>query len=896
MNEKPLLQTTSISRRAFVAAGGVAVAAVGAGLTLPYRADADAAAGADVLAGNVVDDAGDGGGAALPVATLRVDGDRFFVDGDAEGVEFFYGHLSVMPDVASGQFVVHFYDPDGQDAVVALGDLGSAIEVHGELKTLTVDGVRGEGLLTIAPDAAIGILGVGSVGKVVFAGTADLFGIVGDADATLESGSEVGILVLGHRLCDAYVEEGAEVIEVKGLGEAQLSGPGAEWLPFIEVDREWVEELCENQHDEIAELALSLAQKRAALAKAQAEAQTAVASTSEAPVGSAASQTSAAPTVAAGTGGAKKPAIRKAQGAKESPLEALFGVRAAYAEEPDEPSGGDEPAPAPEPDPLLAPEPDPLLAHESDPAADPVPDPDPVLAADPESAVDPGPEPAVDPEPAPEPEPEFVPEPGAVYDTEEVPDVPDDGGEWAVAEEGSGEEPPAGFDPYVDEGGLEFPPDAAVPAGGPAREPGATDAAAVNLLISGLGFIGSATAGSVVSYGTGKILDLVFGTDPSTADIIAQLDAIEGRLTEISGKLSEIINMLAQLEYATQVNNFMNTWVSKIQTAFDFIDDKRAAIDAMADGDAKEAAQKEFAEKLYAGTDPSYQVAGLPVYTAAKNYAFDVVNASVTTGCDLFKAFDNLCLRRYRWEHHGYGVRADFQNMVLALCNSLMAYSSFCLNEHVLALMEDPDHSVTELQDTLIHWGNLFGSQGGFAVDYSQADDIFAESTVGKCQMVIDTAEAEQLVELDGSLRRYQVPGHEVLLCARASNVSTSSSGKTKQAQMMRDSAGHLVVLRDQFKNMLSDYGGGASLIDILFGKSEGDIVPPGNTSLDFVCYQQPLEQEKHMTHPGHTRYYEYYAPFLSATGSESRKMLAKITTKQSTLVKSVSAIGVFRA
>ena len=50
------------------------------------------------------------------------------------------------------------------------------------------------------------------------------------------------------------------------------------------------------------------------------------------------------------------------------------------------------------------------------------------------------------------------------------------------------------------------------------------------------------------------------------------------------------------------------------------------------------------------------------------------------------------------------------------------------------------------------------------------------------------------------------------------------------------------------------------------------------------------------MAHPSHHYYHEYYAPFISATGSQSRVMLAKLTTKCEILVKSASAIGVFRA
>ena len=229
--------TAAISRRSFIALGGTAAVATGVGFTLSRLADAAEIKPAE-NPGIQADDAKTHDTMSAAVTSLRVEGDQFFIDGDNEGTRFFNGHLSVMADTANERFVVHFYKPSGEASVAELGRPDQAIEVHGEVETLTVDGIAGEGNLTIAEDAHVDILGVGSIATADLMGGADLFIITGDADAKLAGTSEVGILVLGNRLCDAHIDDGAKLAEVRGLGLAQLDGPGAQSVPFTGVDED----------------------------------------------------------------------------------------------------------------------------------------------------------------------------------------------------------------------------------------------------------------------------------------------------------------------------------------------------------------------------------------------------------------------------------------------------------------------------------------------------------------------------------------------------------------------------------------------------------------------------------------------------------------------------------
>ena len=907
--DRQLNQVTTVSRRSFIALGGTAIAMAETGLALPCLADSAEKAPADnpdIQTNNVEPRAT----AAPGTASLRVEGDRFFINDDIEGARFLNGHLSVMADTANERLVVHFYTPQGEANVATLGKQDENVEVHGEIGTLTVDGISDEVHLTVAKDAGIGVLGVGSIAEVELVGAVDLFIIAGDADAKLAGTSEVGILVLGNLLCEAYIENEAILAEVRGLGLGQLDGPGAQNVPFTEVDEEWVEELCRNQHDEITQLALELTEARtteASNARANADAENGASEqtteTEGATTPSIAEEQVSAPSPTRSAPRVTTSANHEVQ-AQGGLFAALFGVHVAHADEadaseypgldPDSDDGAQESTPLGEDA-----SPAGMAIEEDAPEAAAGPDGDIGTGTDsnPPEDIGPGQTPGSEasPEPVPDEEASFSPEPGYILDTEEVPDVPDEG-KWVVAQEGNGEEPANDYEPDVDEDALEFPPDAAVPTNGPVGEAAATNGVAADLFVYALKTLGSSIAGKAASYGSNALFELVLGKDDQTSRIMEQIGEVQEQLRDINFRVSQIISLLIQLEYATQVNTFMDGWLSKLQTAFDFLDMKRSKIDAMADGDEKAAAQREFAETLYAGTEKGYKIENEPIYIAAKRFVYDMTNPNASTACNLFQAFDRLCLYRYKWEHQGYAVRTDFQNAVLALCTSLMTYSQFCLNEHIEALVADPSASARDLTDALIHWENLFGAQQEFAVDRSDEDDVFADSPIGKCQMATQMAEDDGVVELDSSLRRYQVPGHEVLLCASAAKVKTCGAGKTKQEQMMRDSAGHSVVELGQFKNMLEDYGNGANLVDILFGKGEGNIVAPSDTSLDFVCYQLPLEKESHMAHPSHHYYHEYYAPFISATGSQSRVMLAKLTTKCKILVKSASAIGVFRA
>ena len=397
---------------------------------------------------------------------------------------------------------------------------------------------------------------------------------------------------------------------------------------------------------------------------------------------------------------------------------------------------------------------------------------------------------------------------------------------------------------------------------------------AIDLLIAGLKFIGEQAAGRAFEYGSSSLLELVFGGDDESAQIISKLTEIQGQLDDIEREIAQVIAQFDKQACYLQVNNYLSKFSAEMRWDLSKLSSMTESIDALPDGDEKEARRKEFAENLY--SNPRYQVCGRYVYDMAGVLGNEIMQCYTGTNKNLFGAFDELMVLSYKWEHHGYEMRANFQSSVLSNFMALINYSTFCLNEHYLVIKDDPEKK-TELAEWLGFWKGLFGTatlpQSAMAL-LAEDDDADGAAT-GVANEVAAMATAQKLVKRADNIRYYQVPGHQVQIAANAANVRTTKDGGLTQKQLMRDSAGHCVLTQDQLVNMYLDYDKKKTLTDILFGEGEGNLAAPRNTGAPFVAYQLPLIDERQMKHPSHLYRHKYYAPIVNNDGTTGRAYVA---------------------
>ena len=698
---------------------------------------------------------------------LHVDDQRFFINGDAAGTAFSGAALSLVPNLADGTIALCYRNSENPDpCCMTLAPLGSPVIVTGTLRMLNVDGVNSDGVVSIQPDAAIGVLSLGSIKTADIEGSVDHLIVVGKSDAIAHDGARIGQATLGDSYADLVINANSSVGGVDAPFEAQVSGEGS-GSAHVTVTGD--EGAAEQRHGILLEAANDDAAWENAVAVLAGAATTQQA---KAPAGSTAASSFANP----------------------------FAPQTAYADE----AAGD-------------------AAIDTEDAADDEND---------ENLLS------------------FTP--GEPLETDSEPD-----------DSASDEQPAEDFQQDVAALGAEDP----APEADVALE-------AIDLLIAGLKFIGEQAAGRAFEYGSSSLLELVFGGNDESAQIIAQLTEIQGQLDDIEHKIAQVIAQFDKQACYLQVNNYLSKFSAEMRWDLSKLRSMTESIDALPDGDEKEARRKEFAENLY--SNPRYQVCGRYVYDMAGVLGNEIMQCYTGTNKNLFGAFDELMVLSYKWEHHGYEMRANFQSSVLSNFMALIDYSTFCLNEHYLAIKDDPEKK-TELAEWLSFWKGLFGTATlpETALALLAEDDDADGAATGVANEVAAMATAQKLVKRADNIRYYQVPGHQVQIAANAANVRTTQDGGLKQTQLMRDSAGHCVLTQDQLVNMYLDYDKKKTLTDILFGEGEGNLAAPRNTGVPFVAYQLPLIDERQMKHPSHLYRHKYYAPIVNNDGTTGRAYVA---------------------
>ena len=722
---------------------------------------------------------------------LHVDDQRFFINGDAAGTAFSGAALSLVPNLADGTIALCYRNSENPDPCrMTLAPLGSPVIVTGTLRMLNVDGVNSDGVVSIQPDAAIGVLSLGSIKTADIEGSVDHLIVVGKSDAIAHDGARIGQATLGDSYADLVINANSSVGGVDAPFEAQVSGEGS-GSAHVTVTGD--EGAAEQRHGMLLEAANDDAAWENAVAVL---------------AGAATPQQAKAP---AGSGSGTASATGTATASFAKP----FAPQTAYADE----AAGD------------------ATIDTED-------------AADDENLLS------------------FTP--GEPLETDSEPD-----------DSASDEQPAEDFQQDVAALGAEDP----APEADVALE-------AIDLLIAGLKFIGEQAAGRAFEYGSSSLLELVFGGNDESAQIIAQLTEIQGQLDDIERKIAQVIAQFDKQACYLQVNNYLSKFSAEMRWDLSKLRSMTESIDALPDGDEKEARRKEFAENLY--SNPRYQVCGRYVYDMAGVLGNEIMQCYTGTNKNLFGAFDELMVLSYKWEHHGYEMRANFQSSVLSNFMALIDYSTFCLNEHYLAIKDDPEKK-TELAEWLGFWKGLFGTATlpETALALLAEDDDADGAATGVANEVAAMATAQKLVKRADNIRYYQVPGHQVQIAANAANVHTTQGGGLKQTQLMRDSAGHCVLTQDQLVNMYLDYDKKKTLTDILFGEGEGNLAAPRNTGVPFVAYQLPLIDERQMKHPSHLYRHKYYAPIVNNDGTTGRAYVARYDNGKR--IFNFTAIAVYR-
>lgn len=724
---------------------------------------------------------------------LHVDDQRFFISGDAAGTAFSGAALSLVPNLADGTIALCYRNSENPDpCCMTLAPLGSPVIVTGTLRMLNVDGVNSDGIVSIQPDAAIGVLSLGSIKTADIEGSVDHLIVVGKSDAIVHDGARIGQATLGDSYADLVINANSSVGGVDAPFEAQVSGEGSGSAHATVTGDEGA---AEQRHGMLLEAANDDAAWENAVAVLAG---------------------------AATTQQAKAPAGSTAAFATDSDAASSFAnpfaPQTAYADE----AAGD-------------------AAIDTEDAADDEND---------ENLLS------------------FTP--GEPLETDSEPD-----------DSASDEQPAEDFQQDVAALGAEDP----APEADVALE-------AIDLLIAGLKFIGEQAAGRAFEYGSSSLLELVFGGNDESAQIIAQLTEIQGQLDDIERKIAQVIAQFDKQACYLQVNNYLSKFSAEMRWDLSKLRSMTESIDALPDGDEKEARRKEFAENLY--SNPRYQVCGRYVYDMAGVLGNEIMQCYTGTNKNLFGAFDELMVLSYKWEHHGYEMRANFQSSVLSNFMALIDYSTFCLNEHYLAIKDDPEKK-TELAEWLGFWKGLFGTATlpETALALLAEDDDADGAATGVANEVAAMATAQKLVKRADNIRYYQVPGHQVQIAANAANVHTTQGGGLKQTQLMRDSAGHCALTQDQLVNMYLDYDKKKTLTDILFGEGEGNLAAPRNTGVPFVAYQLPLIDERQMKHPSHLYRHKYYAPIVNNDGTTGRAYVARYDNGKR--IFNFTAIAVYR-
>ena len=724
--------------------------------------------------------------------------DRSFSVDEGPEVAMSTDILSLIPVVASNTIEAAYVDENGEWQREPLGDLGSAIVVHGTLGMLTADGTKGEGSVIVADDADISVLSIGTIERADVEGKVGCLVVLGPADATAQSGASLDHVVVNSRtgiiekVKDATVgsihapkgtDATGEVIEsvlqpITAEDEFALTVNGSCLAAYgdssNENDNEWRANFGEDTTSESTQ----------------------------------SNDTSAS---------------------AASFIGSLFAPKTAYA---DEAEGELQPVDDNSDDA----DSDADATDNSDPDTDDPSSDDPSSDDQDSKPGDPN-DPPVDVEYV---EPD---DPNAEY-------TPADD---AVAGDGSD------YSPATDDPDAGIPDDAAVPVPYPGLERVDPEAAganigediAIKLLGKALKGVAKWAGEEIASYAGDKVLDLVYGavfgdeTSEELAKIEAKLEEIEAKLEQIEQAMSKILNQLQKMTFAEQVNTYISSYYTNIKTWLDTLD---GAADRLVDQKPQEqrlAAAKTLAEALL--TDDQYKSGPLNmrVDEAAVTLANKILEPWAGTNSNVIGAYDNLMVYTYKWEHQGYADRCDFQEMLISQFLRLVGYAQIALRESITETKGDPKRE-TEYALSCSRFQLLFGDQSIIQDYAAQNGSAKATPLVDQISNYMDNYSCPALAR-DASQRYYQVPDHPMLFAANGVTVWTWYKDEDQRCTMY-DTNDHHVPTIDQYKAILKDYQGSDTpyLDQIFFSEDEGAFgKPEEDVGYRHIGFEYPLPYDK---------------------------------------------------
>lgn len=434
-----------------------------------------------------------------------------------------------------------------------------------------------------------------------------------------------------------------------------------------------------------------------------------------------------------------------------------------------------------------------------------------------------------------------------------------------------------------------------------------------DIVFNALKSLGKTAWNTAMNYGKSQFMDIVFGSDDSSAQIISKLDEIQNKLDSMDATLRAVYELLETDKFKGQIDDFMNKYAGPTNRYTELIGGELDQMDKDYVGNESGllAARLRFAENVLfpASGKDNYKVGGKQTLLAfVDEMAGALLDTQQRTGTNVVGAFDELCIREYRWEHQAYDARQQFRDYACSRFVMMASYLLVCLRDYLESHADQRASGGPGEEDyrqAYVALGDLFGTNAQAAVDAATGGNLIAENGAmtpdGKYGTILQMFEDGQVVRREG-VRRFQVPGCEFELNPTACTVRSCEKGGTQQRQFIQDATGKPVMSADVVARLVRGYGGDISLKYALFDSEEGNVASPsGMDSIDIFALDEPIRKKKIKRSDGYNTvvYGYYYLKVAKDSGAGAEAEFAESTTqgnKTKWIWREVDAIAVYMA
>lgn len=314
---------------------------------------------------------------------------------------------------------------------------------------------------------------------------------------------------------------------------------------------------------------------------------------------------------------------------------------------------------------------------------------------------------------------------------------------------------------------------------------------------------------------TNMLFNSVFGNDDNDVEhalqrIVSQLDQIQKQMSNLVDKIE---NTSIRTMLKNQISNYHN--VSKqFKVAYKVYLESERIINELPESDFRNKEVKQMFSEINDST-----LIGTDFHTAVQTLGEIILSPEEDNAMNLFDTYNALIKYTYKWEHQGYGARRAFQAHTLTLYTGLATLS-------LLSLTAKIDEQEAAGMPT--------------AVDKSKLNCLKEQ-----IKQIDKLADIYTIEILPGNQRRYQVPGHELLLSAITyprtinPNYPNNPNRTLDYGDLERGMLSYQSVAGGEFnappaswfQNVLLDYGQ-TDLRNIFFNVNEGNFTPPSNINM----------------------------------------------------------------